>query len=164
MLVSSLMPLFAQKKTSFWFYCGGASGLPPPRFSPQLCWRWMWSFSVGFDDQRCRLNWRKLIVIPSDLSPRGSPPTLCWSWMWSSSVGFDDQRFQSYLTWIAACLACILSQRCWFSFSLSDIAKPLVIALSVRVTCTSAARWCCCSCCAAAAFVSCVEKMAFDRC
>lgn len=97
MIVSSLMPLFAQKKPVSGFIADGASGLPPPRFSPQLCWRWMWSFSVGFDDQRCRLNWRKLIVIPSDLSPRGSPPTLCWSWMWSSSVGFDDQRFQSYL-------------------------------------------------------------------
>ena len=74
-----------------------ASGLPPPRFSPHALLRWMWSFSVGLDDQRCRLNWRKLIVIPSDLSPRASPPTLCWSWMWPSSVGFDDQRFQSYL-------------------------------------------------------------------
>ena len=162
MLVSSLMPLFAQKKPVSGFIADGASGLPPPRFSPHALLRWMWSFSVGLDDQRCRLNWRKLIVIPSDLSPRGSPLRFV-------GVGCDPPLLVSMisvsnLTWIAACLACILSQRCWFSFSLSDIAKQLVIALSVRVTCTSAARWCCCSCCAAAAFVSCVEKMAFDRC
>jgi len=162
MLVSSLMPLFAQKKTSFWFYCGRSFWPPAPTLLPTalltldvilLCWfRWS-ALPVKLAEADSNPFW--------PLPPRFSPHALleldvillCW-FRWSVSN----------LTWIAACLACILSQRCWFSFSLSDIAKPLVIALSVRVTCTSAARWCCCSCCAAAAFVSCVEKMAFDRC